>query len=280
MRVLDRDMVGEILLPLEENISKRDAGSILLVAGGNNMAGAAILAANGALRSGAGLVRIRTHRENFSAINARLPEAICVDIDEKIDIEKFDAIGIGPGMGTGGLTKSELEGILREYKGSLVIDADGLNVVSGSSVLKSLIKGYPGNLVLTPHEGEAARLLGIEYNGSFMENEREAICKRLIEEFGCTIVLKGSNSLIGSPNGIIENKIGNPGMATGGSGDVLTGIVTAFLGKGIAAEEAARAGVYVHARGGDMAREKFGSYGMKAGDIADCVAFAIKEIIP
>ena len=280
MRLIDRNVVEDILLPLEENISKVDAGSILIVAGGNNMAGAAILSAHGALRSGAGLVRVRTHKENFSAINASLPEAICVDIEEKVEAERFDAIGIGPGMGTGELTKREIESILREYKGSLVIDADGLNEVSKSSVLKSLIKDFTGDLVLTPHEAEATRLLGIEYNGRFQGNERERVCESLIEEYGCTVVLKGSHTLVGGIHGILENTTGNPGMATGGSGDVLTGIITAFLGKDIPAEEAAQAGVYIHGRGGDLARDVFGSYGMKAGDIADSVALAIQEIVP
>lgn len=283
-----------------KNTDKRDYGSVVIFAGKQGMAGASVLAAEAALRSGAGLVHVATPSENFPILQVAIPEAICIEEKKALkDLVKFNAIGFGPGMGWDKRTKellgSILDGMLKSYDiGPLVIDADGLNVLSESKVLRNKVnKIGPDRIIITPHIKEAGRLLGLDFfasrnkevikgNGapSIEISDREAICAALSEEYNVTAVLKGHGSLIHS-NGeerCFKNPTGNPGMATAGSGDVLTGIITAFLGQEIEVVDAAMAGAYVHGLAGDIAKEDYGERSLLAGDIVNYLPYAFLDI--
>lgn len=291
MELVNRKYTSGIIRVPKSDINKNDAGNILIIAGMGGMAGAAIMSAKASLRSGAGLVRIGTDKESILPIQTNLPEAICLEVDRIWgNMARVDGIAIGPGMGNTNETKSILEKLLRETEKPLVIDADGLNAVSNSSVLQKLVREYPGEIVMTPHEREAARLLGVDVIGG-----REETCLALIEKYNCTVLLKGPGTLVGSKDHvrlsedsgesykeeirITKNTTGNPGMATAGSGDALTGVILAFIGRGIEPKEAARVGCYIHGRAGDLAEADLGDYGMMARDLVSRLPIAIKEIV-
>lgn len=276
---------------LDDWTEKRDMGDIAIVAGAAGMAGAAMLAALSAYRAGAGLVRVITNLDNSAAINSFVPEAIVYDVanvpdgnaeqepknqDDDLAQNHFfssrDAVAIGPGMGRGEQTKGILKELLWHYNGPIVLDADALNAIAESRELQTMTKMYQGEIVMTPHIREAARLLGGEYENS--EN-REEIAGRLYEKYKSVILLKGHETLIYNGNEFYVNLTGNPGMATAGSGDVLTGIIAAILGRGVSAIDAAKAGSYVHGLAGDFAAEEKGYYSVIARDIIDALPRAI-----
>jgi NAD(P)H-hydrate epimerase len=174
--------------------------------------------------------------------------------------------------------------VLKRYGGPLVLDADALNVIAGDSILTGMLRFRAqqsgcGAAIVTPHPGEAARLLGSGSSG--LRGERAESARALVELTGAICVLKGANTLIASPEGVLYvNETGNPGMATGGSGDVLTGVIAALAGQGLHALDAALAGVYLHGLAGDIAAERTGEYGLMASDIAEAAALAIKRSLP
>jgi NAD(P)H-hydrate epimerase len=178
------------------------------------------------------------------------------------DASHYDVIGIGPGIGVTSSTVSGLRKVLQAHK-PMVIDADALNILSGSRELMHLI---PPGSILTPHPGEFKRLVG-EWKDDF---ERLELQKRLAVQTKSTVVLKGAHTSIADPAGTVWfNSTGNPGMARGGSGDVLTGILTGLLAQGYPASEAAIIGVFIHGRAGDLAAEKIGQNSMIAGDLVE-----------
>ncbi|MDR3294708.1 MAG: NAD(P)H-hydrate dehydratase [Clostridiales Family XIII bacterium] len=258
---------------------KGDYGRLLIVAGSPGMAGAAVLCARGAYRSGAGLVKISIDETLFPVLHGGAAEATCMgrDFPEGCP-EGFDAAAAGPGLGDTRETAALVRMILRTYKGTLVLDADALNAIAGDRGLQAELRLLAGRTVVTPHAGEAARLLGADIGAD--GGARIAAAVKLAEITGAVAVLKGADSLVVSPDGeMMVNRTGNPGMATGGSGDVLTGIIASLAGQGLRPFDAAAAGVHIHGRAGDLAAEKYGEYGMTAADVAEMTAFAIKEIV-
>lgn len=273
-------------------------GRVLLIAGSTGMTGASVLSGLGALRSGAGLVYISAPKENFQVIETLVPEAILLDWDETYAQLthgftlshrnlSFDAVLIGPGIGLSDLARRKLKTVLLSYDGPLVIDADGLNLLAMNKELRALCQEYPGDIVLTPHVGEAHRLLAAA--GSKWNPDRNYSAFDLAWRYRKIVLLKGQGTLIcrtvngfeGSSlsEGLIdlsENETGNPGMATAGSGDVLSGVITSFAGQGMPLWDAARCGAYIHGAAGDLAARKIGEYGMTAGDIARMLPYAIK----
>jgi NAD(P)H-hydrate epimerase len=208
-----------------------------------------------------------------------VPEATCVGRDfARLDLNAFDAVAMGPGLGNTENTAGLVRFVLKSYGGPLVLDADALNVIAGDSILTGMLRARAqkpcGAAIITPHHGEAARLLGL---GSPKKlTERADSARRLAELTGAVCVLKGARSLTASPEGALRvNETGNPGMATGGAGDVLTGVITALAGQGLSAFDAASAGVYLHGLAGDIAAARVGQYGLMASDIAEALALAI-----
>ncbi|MCR5482448.1 MAG: NAD(P)H-hydrate dehydratase [Clostridia bacterium] len=272
------DYVRRILKPRNTEAHKGDFGKILIIAGTKGMAGAAVMCARAALRSGAGLVKVSIPEELFPIVQISVPEAICVGRNlTKEDFEEYDAIAIGPGLGTDEESARLLEKVLDDYEKTLVLDADALNIVAKKGN-HELLKRSRAKTIITPHLGEAKRLMGmVKYQPV---NSRERLAEELVNLTESVSVLKGAGTVVAAkdhPSYI--NTTGNPGMATGGSGDVLTGMITAFAGQGIEPFDAAKTAVFLHGMAGDMSCEAFGEYGMTALDIADMCALAIKRVL-
>ncbi len=278
----DRTFAHTVIRTRSREIHKGDCGRVLILAGSKEMAGAAVFAARAAIKCGSGLVKVCTSKKIFPVLQISVPEATCITWDKlNKDLSAYDAVAIGPGMGVGRRTKKILEQVLRTYGKTLVIDADGLNTVAGDSRLQALMRQTRARVIMTPHLGEAKRLLSGSWpSGEDGQPAKEAIAEALIKAYGCIAVIKGAGTLVADPNGkAYINTTGNPGMATAGSGDVLTGIITSLAGQGLSAFDAARAGVFVHGLSGDLAAEKTGEHGLTASDIAEYTPFAIKELL-
>lgn len=272
------------LLPKRfDAMHKGDCGRVFLLAGSVGMTGAAALCGEGAMRTGSGLVTVGTPKEAQPVLAMKLTEAMTLPLDEdnpetalieiQKQIENSDAVGIGPGLGAGELTFSALKLALENEK-PLVIDADGLNVLSRHI---DILKGKKCPVVLTPHPGEMSRLCG---KASWeIQEKREEFAGAFAKEYGVTLLLKGKDTVIASPSGEIDwNPTGNHGMASGGMGDVLTGMIASFLGQGLKPFESAVLGAFLHGLAGDLAAEELGTFGMLAGDVVKRIPYAIKTL--
>lgn len=259
--------------------SKRDYGSVLLFAGRTGMFGAAILAARSALKGGAGLVTVHTGGYGMLPIQTAEPCAMFEPDQEHSFITDMrlhhdhQAVAVGPGIGTHTLTVDALESLLKTCKSPLVLDADALNCIASRPALLSLL---PQNTIITPHIGEFDRLFGDQ---SSSENRlRKAI--EMAKYYNIIIVLKGHYTTVIRPTGkVYINSTGNPGMATAGAGDVLTGAIAAFVAQGYRPEIAATMAVYFHGLAGDLAAEQVGMHGLMASDIADYLGRAIQQVL-
>lgn len=257
---------------------KRDFGSSLLFAGSVGMSGAAVLCAKGCLRSGSGLATVHSARVSLSILQTSVPEALFEPdrndyiISDMTVHHRHQAVAVGPGIGVDDKTIDALEKLLINYKNPLIIDADALNCIAKRPHLLSLL---PAHTIITPHIGEFDRLFG-EHSSTELRL-RKAI--DMAKYYNIIIVLKGHYTAVVRPTGrVFFNSTGNPGMATAGSGDVLTGVITSFVAQGFRPEQAATLGVFVHGMAGDLAAEHWGEYGLLASDIADYCAFALKKI--
>lgn len=253
-------------------------GHLLLVAGGKGMAGAAVLGAKAASRSGVGLVTVHGPKCNRVIVQTSVPEAIfSFDINKKFitavyDLQKYSAIAVGPGIGVNTFSKEMLAQLLTEIQQPCVFDADALNLFGFHPELLELL---PKGSIITPHKKEFERMFGASANSS--EELKLAIEKA--KEFYIIIVLKGAYTRVIFPDGkVYFNPTGNAGMATGGSGDVLTGIIGSFLAQGYGAEKAALAGVYLHGLAGDLALETESEESLIAGDIVGKLGNAFKRV--
>lgn len=274
------EYVNTVIKERPKDIHKGDCGKVLVIAGSVGMAGAAMLCARGALRAGAGLVRISVPRELYSILQVGVPEATCVPRELSLpEIEACDAIAIGPGLGDDEQSFGLIRTILNNYKKTIVLDADGINAVSRADLGQAL-RETKAEVIMTPHPGEAARFLRYMKVGSLSDMERLQVAELLAEKSKATCVLKGSATLVTTKSGdSYTNTTGNPGMAAGGSGDVLTGIIAALAGQGLAPEDCAKAGVFIHGMAGDLCAEAYGETGMTSMDIANMTALAFKKII-
>ncbi|NCB41870.1 MAG: NAD(P)H-hydrate dehydratase [Clostridia bacterium] len=267
-----------IIPPRAKEAHKGDFGRILVIAGSEGMMGAAILSLRGALKSGVGLATVSCDPSFFSVIHCSIPEAMCKNRELHCeDLMRYDSIAIGPGLGISKKTEVLVRNVLEKYTGVLVIDADALNTISQYDI--STVR-CNARLILTPHEAEAARLLNVEFGA--IREDRLCAAKQIAEKYAAYCVLKGSKTIVVSKDGeTYINTTGNPGMATGGAGDVLSGVLASFSAQFERAEisimHAVSTGVYIHGLAGDIAAGKLGEYGLTAGDIADCLPFAIKE---
>lgn len=277
--LINLEYVNTVVKRRNRDIHKGDCGRVLVIAGSVGMAGAAILCGRGALRSGAGLVTLGATEETFNILQTGIAEATCVlRTSHNWKDRGYDAIAIGPGLGDYEDDKKLIEDILKNYEGPVVLDADGLNHVARNHMQEDL-KQAKAKVIITPHIGEAARLLDMDTK-DVASMDREAVAMMLVEKTNAIVVLKGHGTVVATPNKMSYiNTTGNPGMATGGSGDVLTGIIVALAGQGLRPEDAAKVGVFVHGLAGDLGAEQIGEYGLVAGDIAQLTALAFKKIL-
>lgn len=242
---------------------KGDYGKLLIVGGDHGMGGAVRLAAEAALRSGAGLVTVATQGAHVSGLLSGLPEAMVHGVESADDLrpllEKASVVAVGPGLGRGNWGRALLKRVM-DFDMPLVVDADALNLLAEAP-------HKHGRWILTPHPGEAGRLLGTDT--ATVQRDRYACVERIAERFDAVTVLKGAGSLIaahGEATAVCT--AGNPGMAAPGMGDVLTGVIAALVAQGLSLPEAARQGVYLHAAAGDLAARQ-GERGLMAGDLMD-----------
>ncbi len=257
-----------VLFPQRKKFAHKGSyGHGLLISGCYGMMGAALLAGEACLRAGAGLTTLHVPRFGYNIIQTALPEAL-VSLDqsdilfsEAPDLSPFTAIGIGPGLGCKPNTGKGLHLLLEKAQVPLLIDADGLNILSQHPDWMELL---PEGTILTPHPKEFDRLAG-ESNTGFERHQKQ---RAFAEKYKVIVVLKGAHTGIASPDGAYWfNTTGNPGMATGGSGDVLTGLITGLLAQGMKPLDAALAGVYLHGLAGDLAAEASSQEALIAGDI-------------
>ncbi len=267
-----------IALPVRDREAhKGDFGRVLILGGSVGYTGAPVLAARGALRSGAGLVTVLTPERVWPIVAAGSLEAMVRPIPgDYLDIltlaEKSDGMLIGPGLGRGGEAEALVPTLLRRLEGTLVLDADGINIMAGH--MDMLSRRRRRLLVLTPHDGEFARL-----GGDLSAGDRVSAARDFAVGHRCVLVLKGHRTVTAFPNGdAFVNTSGNPGMATGGSGDVLAGMILSLLGQGIPPRRAVPAAVWLHGRAGDLAAEDKGEYGMLPGDLIERIPDAIREV--
>lgn len=267
------------LKPRKPDAHKGDFGRVCIIGGCIGMSGAPALAGRAALRAGAGLVRIAVPESILPIVASIEPSYTTIPLPEdsagKIAAKAIntileavgenDCLAFGPGIGTSGALRSILEALIEQEKLRLLIDADGLNNLSG-------IKDWPdklkANLVLTPHPGEMKRL----WAGLFREQlppDRRDQAGKLANHTKTIVVLKGAGTVVSDGQKVYVNKTGNPGMATAGSGDCLTGVITALIGQGMSNFDAAVLGVYIHGSAGDIAAEKYGQVSLMATDIID-----------
>jgi NAD(P)H-hydrate epimerase len=268
----------KLIRPRKRFAHKGNFGRGLLIAGSYGMAGASILSARGCLRSGVGVLTVHTPIGNHNLLQVAVPEAIVhTDIHDRyfaepVDLDRFNAVAIGPGLGQEEDTALALLEQIQACQIPLVIDADALNILS---TRRAWLSKLPKHSILTPHIGELERLIGKCVD----TYERIAKTKELAAYLQSYIILKGAWTAIVTPEGnVYFNPTGNPGMATAGSGDVLTGVLLALLAQGYSQEDACRLGVYAHGLAGDIASEEKGEMGMTAGDVVEALPKAWKKL--
>lgn len=280
MLELTRESALALLPDRDPEGHKGNFGKILLLCGSRGYTGAAYLAAMGALRGGAGLVFLGVPESIYAIEAVKLAEAIVFPLPDQAgelsagampEIERrlpdMDAVVIGPGLGQGEGALAALSTVLREADCPVVVDADGINLL-GRHI--HLLRGRPYPTVLTPHDGEYARL------GGDLTEDRLSGSMKMAKTLGCILVRKGHRSLITDGTVCYRNPTGNPGMAVGGSGDVLAGLIAAFLGQGIPPLAAAACGCYFHGAAGDRCARELGQYGMLPTDMLEVLPRLLK----
>ncbi len=276
---ITKEIIRGKLKPRAKESHKGDFGHALIIAGGKGKIGSAVLATRACLRSGVGLLTTHIPACGESVLQTAIPEAmISVDSNDKLFSDNignfhFKTIAFGPGLGTAISTQKAIHHLLKVEKIPMVIDADGLNCISLNKEWFNLI---PENSILTPHPGEFERLVG-SWETLEQRTELQLEFAKRLKSF---VIVKGGPTYIASPDGSLYiNTTGNPGMAKGGSGDALTGMITAFLSQNYSALDAAILGVYIHGLAGDVAAQKTTEYGLLASDLIEAIPDALKAIL-
>jgi NAD(P)H-hydrate epimerase len=258
---IDLAQYKELLAPRARASHKGHFGHVLVIGGERGMAGAPRMAGEAAARVGAGLVSVATRASHAAFVNAARPELMVHPIEEPAELQpllrKATVVAIGPGLGQTDWSRGMLGAVLESDKPK-VIDADGLNLLALDPACRA-------DWVLTPHPGEAARLLNIDTPA--VQNDRFEAASKLQAKYGGVCVLKGAGTVICSGERIAVGTAGNPGMASGGMGDVLTGVIASLLAQGVSAREAAELGACLHASAADHAAAKGGERGLLATDL-------------
>jgi ADP-dependent NAD(P)H-hydrate dehydratase len=277
------------LPPRPADSNKGTFGRVLVVAGSRGMSGAAVLCGGGALRGGAGLVRLAVPHEiqplvavaNPCYLTAGLGQDAGGQFAESAEAEVLalaqtnDVVAAGPGLGRGAGVTALVLALLDKTATPLVLDADGLNALQNQTERLARRSGGVGRpLIMTPHPGEFARLIGSDI--AAVQGNRQELAVRFAAEHHVVLVLKGHETVVTDGRQLYENTTGNPGMATGGTGDVLTGLTAALLGQGLAPFAAAQLGVFLHGLAGDLARDALGEISLIASDLLDYLPAAFR----
>lgn len=280
IRTLNHEAVLNILPNRDPWAHKGDFGKVLLLCGSRGYTGAAALAALGALRSGAGLVYLGVPESIYSIAATKLTEPIVFPLPDQdgmlsVDaasaivkkLKDKDAVLIGPGLGQSEGTSQAVRIVLEQFEGPVVLDADGINVLKSH---KDILRGRTCPTILTPHDGEFRRI------GGSLTDDRISSASELAQKLNAIVLLKGHNTVITDGDICYVNHTGNPGMAVGGSGDVLAGILVSLLGQGIAPIEAAACAAWIHGAAGDICQGEIGQYGMLPSDMVQVLPRLLK----
>ena len=278
--ILSAEDVSALLPPRDPMAHKGDFGKLLLLCGSRGYTGAAYFAAMGALRAGAGLVFLGVPESIYVIEAVKLNESVVFPLPDKQGIlsaeaipqilqrlPDMDAVVVGPGLGQSEDTFQITAAVLQNAGCPVILDADGINLVSGH---KDLLRGRDKPTILTPHEGEFRRLWGP------VGNDRMASAATAARELNSILLLKGHETCITDGYAEYRNPTGNPGMAVGGSGDVLAGIISGLIGQGLSPLEAAACGAWLHGRAGDVCAQKLGQYGMLPSDMLQVLPRLLK----
>ena len=278
--VLNHDRVLQLLPDRPVHSHKGDYGKILLLCGSRGYTGAAALSAMGALRSGAGLVYLAVPESIYTIEAMKLTEPVITPLPDHLGtystaavpkvltmLSGKDAVLVGPGIGQTDGTRSIVQTVLENFNGPVVLDADGINVLKAH---KDILRGRTNPTILTPHDGEFQRFFGP------LSEDRVSSAVALAKDLGIIVLLKGHNTVITDGTITYVNHTGNPGMATGGSGDVLAGIIVSLLGQGLSPIEAAACGAWLHGAAGDICANEVGQYGMLPSDMIQVLPRLLK----
>ena len=280
MMELNHESVLQFLPDRAQDAHKGDFGKILLLCGSRGYTGAAYLAAMGALRSGAGLVFLGVPETIYAIEAVKLNEAIVFPLPDENGalaeaaipeilgrLSGKDAVLIGPGLGQTKGTLSVVRAVLENAACPVVLDADGINLMAAH---KDIVRGRTAPTILTPHAGEFSRF------GSNLSEERVLAAEKMARDLGCIMLLKGHRTVITDGSATYINPTGNPGMAVGGSGDVLAGMITALIGQKITPLQAAACGAWLHGAAGDLCAAEIGQYGMLPTDMVNVLPRLLK----
>ncbi len=270
---LDIEYIRGIYKPRNPYSNKGDHGHALIIGGAAGKVGAALIATEACLRSGAGLTTVHFLSGDNHAINTRCPEAMTIAGDElvKKSLSKYTAIGIGPGLGTDDIATHLVSLIIEHYRGSIVLDADALNILSQN---KNWLAQLSADTVLTPHAKEFDRLFGVHAN----EKSRQETALQKSKELQCVIILKGHHSVVAFDGKAYLNTTGNSGLAKGGSGDALTGVIISLLAQNYSAIDAAKLGVFIHGLAADIALQHESLESLLATDVSKHLGQSFKKL--
>ena len=287
MELTDKNILRRAIPERPDDANKGTMGTLLSICGCYGMAGAAMLETKAALRMGIGLNKCALPKSVYPIVAQRIPESVYLPLAETSDgkissdnigyllseAKKCKAAVIGCGLSVCGDTKRLVNSFIENYDKKLLLDADALNCIADNP---GILKKSKSKIVITPHPGEFARLIGSSpYD---VNADREKLSARFAKEYGVITVLKGAGTVIASPEGrVLVNHTGNSGMATGGSGDVLAGMAGALLAEGAEPFDAAAAAVYLHGLSGDIAAEKLGKISMLPSDMIECIPEALRK---
>lgn len=263
---ISQPQVASLLKPRASDSHKGLYGSVLVIGGDNGMVGATLLEGRAALKMGAGCVHVGLLAPEAPSVDHVQPELMLHHIDKTLPVVS-GVLALGCGLGVSPRAQRLLHDALW-LDAPLVLDADALNLLAAHADLATLLRERTAATVLTPHPGEAARLLACRSAG--IQSDRPAAARRLAAMFRCTVVLKGANSLITNPDGALwQNTTGNPGMSAPGMGDVLAGMIAAFIAQGVSATDAAKLAAHLHGAAGDVLAERGIKLGMTASELTD-----------
>lgn len=276
VQVTDPGYVAGVIPRRKVDYNKGNCGKVLIIAGSSGMMGAAVLTASAALRTGSGLVTLCVPDRIKDIVNSMSLETVVAgfaELDKKL--EECDVIAVGPGLSKGKNIAKLINSLLRSKKirVPLVMDADGLNAISAPSIFKKSGK----DIIITPHPGEFSRLAGKKIEE--IQKDRMGNAGLFAAKYGITVVLKGAYTVIAGAKKLFVNPTGNPGMASAGVGDVLTGIIASLVGQGVDTFNAAVAGAYVHGMAGNLAVSIKGDHGVTASDIIDSIPYTLASIL-
>lgn len=273
MTITDKSFIASLIKPRDPASHKGTHGHALLIAGSKGKMGAAVIAARACLRTGVGLLTVNVPEEERVILQTAVPEAMLMMREGAGDITSFSATGFGPATGVQEPSVALMEALLQNFRRPVVLDADALTILSAHKNMWELI---PADTVITPHPGEFDRLFGKHHH--IEERQQKALELSLV--YPWVIVLKGQHTQIAYKGKAYINSTGNAGLAKGGSGDALTGIILSLLAQGYTAPDAAIAGVYLHGLAADIALQKQSVESLLITDVIESIGQAFKTVLP